>query len=68
MVAIGRSHRARADIKDYEFKLVEPTVSEQGDKITSPSVLFNKQDRQAGARRCDLRYPCSTWRPKACQR
>jgi YtkA-like len=39
---IGSTGMARADIKDYEFKLVEPTVAVGKDKIITVQLLNKK--------------------------
>lgn len=42
IAVIGFAAIARADIKDYEFKLVEPTVAVGKDKIVTVQLVNNK--------------------------
>ena len=42
MAVIGSAGIARADIKDYEFKLVEPTVAVGKDKIVTVQLVNKK--------------------------
>jgi hypothetical protein len=42
VAAIGSSGIARADIKDYEFRLVEPTVAVGKDKIVTVQLVNKK--------------------------
>ena len=48
IAVIGSAALALADIKDYEFKLVEPTVAVGKDKIVTVQ-LVNKKTGKAGA-------------------
>jgi YtkA-like len=42
MAVIGSAGIARADIKDYEFKLIEPTVAVGKDKIVTVQLVNKK--------------------------
>jgi hypothetical protein len=42
MAVIGSAPPARADIRDYEFKLVEPTVAVGKDKIVTVQLVNKK--------------------------
>ena len=42
MAVVGSTHVALADIKDYEFKLVEPTVAVGKDKIVTVQLVNKK--------------------------
>jgi len=42
MAVIGSASIARADIKDYEFKLIEPTVAVGKDKIVTVQLVNKK--------------------------
>ncbi len=42
IAVIGSTHFALADIKDYEFKLVEPTVAVGKDKVVTVQLVNKK--------------------------
>ena len=65
IAVIGSAGIARADIKDYEFRLVEPTVAVGKDKIVT--VQLNQQDhwKSPCLTPSSLR-PVSIWRRREC--